>query len=174
MTTELEQDINFYNKLITTSKDFSSFLKLVSEKKYNEIDLADTPRFITRSISPRNFGSVYYSIKESGSLNNIKNDSLRTQLVYYHETLSVTYNNVSQWHTDFVARNIEDYIVQKMPLTLNGKTQPNTIMQEMELNQLPSLVNFQIWNNKRFIKIAQKNIEASINLIEDINMELNK
>ena len=55
-------------------------------------------------------------------------------MVYYYEELAVDYNQVADWHRNFVVANIENYTVEHLPLDIYGNTKPSVVINEMKNN----------------------------------------
>jgi hypothetical protein len=91
-------------------------------------------------------------------------------MVYYYEELAVDYNQVADWHRNFVVANIENYTVEHLPLDIYGNTKPSVVINEMKNNKLSSIVNYQISNFRSFDEIAADNIRT----IEELDNEIRK
>ena len=168
---ELEQDIIFYQELIESNLDRVDFLSSLSRGEYDIIELERTSYVISKNFDPRQFGTSYYTIKENGQLNDIKNEDLKNQMILYYESLSIEFNNFSDWHRKFVAENIDSYLVNDLILDENAYTDASLVITEMKNKKLPNFVNFQKVILKRFEKMASDNIDSAKKLIEQINRE---
>ncbi len=174
MSNELGNDTIFYQELISGNKQRIDFLTHLSKKEYDAIDLTITTFIISKNFNPRNFGSTYYTIKESGQLNNIGNTKLKNNIEQYYENICVNFNDFSDWHKKFVAENIDNYLLDRLQLDLDGNTKNLVIIEEMDSDRLPSIVNFQAVILKRFNTLASENINQASALISQINEELKK
>ena len=174
MSDELGNDTIFYQELISGNKQRIDFLTHLSKKEYDAIDLTITTFIISKNFNPRNFGSTYYTIKESGQLNNIGNTKLKNNIEQYYENICVNFNDFSDWHKKFVAENIDNYLLDRLQLDLDGNTKNLVIIEEMDSDRLPSIVNFQAVILKRFNTLASENINQASALISQINEELKK
>ena len=174
MSDELGNDTIFYQELISGNKQRIDFLTHLSKKEYDAIDLTITTFIISKNFNPRNFGATYYTIKESGQLNNIGNTKLKNNIEQYYENICVNFNDFSDWHKKFVAENIDNYLLDRLQLDLDGNTKNLVIIEEMDSDRLPSIVNFQAVILKRFNTLASENINQASALISQINEELKK
>jgi hypothetical protein len=170
MTEELYQDKLFYTKLISENKSRLNYLKSISSGNFENLNLENSQDIIAYNFAIRNFGSAYYTLKENGKLISIDNKKIRDLMVYYYEELAVDYNQVADWHRNFVVANIENYTVEHLPLDIYGNTKPSVVINEMKNNKLSSIVNYQISNFRSFDEIAADNIRT----IEELDNEIRK
>ncbi|TXE17161.1 hypothetical protein ES731_12545 [Psychroflexus gondwanensis] len=170
MTEELYQDKLFYTKLISENKSRLNYLKSISSGNFENLNLENSQEIIAYNFALRNFGSAYYTLKENGKLISIDNKKIRDLMVYYYEELAVDYNQVADWHRNFVVANIENYTVEHLPLDIYGNTKPSVVINEMKNNKLSSIVNYQISNFRSFDEIAADNIRT----IEELDNEIRK
>jgi hypothetical protein len=173
MVNELKEDLAFYQKQMEGSRRKIVLLNAISTGAYSEVDLGDTPDIISRNYDPRQFGTTYGTLKASGKLNALGESDLRKAMVDYFEVRTVHYNNVSSWHKQFVSQNIESYIMQELPLDSALRTPPDVIIAAMQNDRLRSIVNFQAWNQRRYIRLFEggaKAAEALIVMIKEHQM----
>lgn len=170
MTEELYQDKLFYTKLISENKSRLNYLKSISSGNFENLNLENSQEIIAYNFALRNFGSAYYTLKENGKLISIDNKKIRDLMIYYYEELAVDYNQVADWHRNFVVANIENYTVEHLPLDIYGNTKPSVVINEMKNNKLSSIVNYQISNFRSFDEIAADNIRT----IEELDNEIRK
>lgn len=168
---ELEQDIVYYQELIESNIDRVDFLNSLSKGEYDNIELKRTSFVISKNFNPRQFGTSYYTIKENGQLNDIKDEDLKSQMILYYETQSIEFNNFSAWHRKFVAENIDSYLINDLTLDENAFTDASLVIEEMKNRKLPNIVNFQKVILERFRKMASDNIGSANKLIELVDRE---
>ncbi|WP_412561468.1 DUF6090 family protein [Winogradskyella sp. MIT101101] len=169
---ELNQDIAFYQELKLLSEERIIFFTSLYNKEYPDLDLTTTATKISKNFNPRKFGTGYSSIKSESHLKKINNQELKNSLIKYYEETALNYNDLSEWHKEFVKDNIDIYILKNLQMDIQGKVKPELIIYEMEDKILPSILSFQVLIMKRFKEMATVNITNAKKLNDLIDQEL--
>ena len=136
MVQELREDVEFYDLLKERGIRRIAKLSALTNGQFDVVDLKDTPELISMNYDARNFGTAYMTLKQNGDLNKLYNAGLRDEMVTYYEEIAVLYNNISEWHKNFVAENVEVYIMQNLPLLPEAITDPDVVLSELKKNAI--------------------------------------
>ncbi|AZQ43693.1 DUF6090 family protein [Nonlabens ponticola] len=90
------------------------------------------------------FNSEYVSLKSSGNLNLIKNDSLRGSIVAYYEANYGLFDEVADGHKNLVNTTIEPYLIQNFVIDSTYLVDPKVVKAKLEHPMFINILTNQI------------------------------
>lgn len=172
MTKELREDAKFFQSLIERNQRQIVFLRSITSNNYDILDLANSAGRISLNYEPRKFGVAYHKLKERGELKLVEDEELKESMTTYFEETTVNYNGASSWHKEFVMRNVEPYILKKLPLDTSALTDPAAVVRAMSDTEFMNIVNMQLRNFKQIEYYTNQALTEAQDLIELINEDL--
>jgi hypothetical protein len=168
---ELVLDVEFLNDELKTSQNSINYLNLISEGKYDSIDLSLLLYSLSQNLSHRNFGASYNKLLETGNTEYINDDELSKNLQSYYFVTCSSYNEVADFHQKFTSDNIEGPLLLMLNHKKNFLVDSLEVIQALENEKLLSLVNWQVSFLEYSKPKIEKNINAANKLIDLINRE---
>ena len=167
---ELILDIEFLNDQLITSQNSISYLNLISEGKYDGIDLSLLLYSLSQNLSQRNFGATYTMFLESGNTEYIKDVELSKKLQSYYFATCSSYNEVAEFHQKFTSDNIEGPLLMMLNHKKNFLVEPQEVIEALENKKLLSLVNWQV----SFLEYSKPRIEENVKEANELIDLINK
>jgi hypothetical protein len=161
MLSEVDQDVTFYSTRIEKDSLLKDYLMDLTQGNYDKIDLKEAYVNLSKNINPRMFGHAYDNLKSNGQIRLIEEQSLKSEITDYYEKTCVDYNEWANWHKEFVAANIESYLINSIPFNIDSKTDPLYILKMSKEMKFSNLINIQIVNYSRFMNMEKSNAQAA-------------
>lgn len=167
---ELLIDIEHFKEDLTGIQKSINFLDHISAGHYSEVDVADILNHLAKNYNTRVFGVSYNKLLESGNIDYIEDNALKTQLQAYFVDDCTSYNDVAGYHAKFISDNIEGPLLHILRHEKNFQVHPEDVIKAMEGTTLRSFVNWQI----SFLDYYLPKIENNIQHAEELVLLLNK
>lgn len=167
---ELLFDWESFNNDLELFQKNMEYLNIVSDGKYDEVDLSLLLHSLTRNLSDKNFGASFNKLTESGSIKHIKSHQLREELQAYYISSTSLYNNLADYHAQYNLENIEGPLLRILRHEKNFRVNSDEVIEKLESENIISMVNWQISFMEVFVPI----IESMMNNVDELIILINK
>ena len=170
---ELKQNFDFFNKQAKFQTKNINYLKQISNRNYDKVDLANLFIQINKNPTHMNPSISYKTLIQLGKLNEIRDQQLIDQLNTYYNISCPEYSEFVSYHQKSVAE-MEPIFLKTMTIKATEKIDTAEAIKVLENNTLISYINLQLSNFSILNKGCKKRIENIIELDEQINKYLYK
>ena len=143
---ELKADEVYFDILIGKTDNFIKSIKnAVNSNFVNDTTLPNIGKSLTFNTDKREFGRTYQSMESSGLLQLIEEKGLIRKLDDYYRVPCKRFNDLAEYHKQFMTLNIEGVLIHRLSYNENGRLSTESLRSDYESGKLVSILNWQLY-----------------------------
>ena len=131
-----------FSNRIKNDSSVLSYLKVVSRRQFEKVDLSYLSLLLILNENPREFGQMTDRLKQNGLYELIQSSQLKEELSNYASSLD-HHNEYATWHKNYIINNVEGHIVKNYPVDTLMRIPKSVALDGLKNKNLLSLVSFQ-------------------------------
>ena len=144
LSKEMANDIEEFDKRIEEFPPTIDYLQKLSKGEYEELDLSQFYNIVALNDTPIIFGESYTILKNNGGINQISNDTLKSELRKYHDLYRVNHGHNIEYGALSALSFIDETVLSYMEYDDENKLVRENTINVIKERKLNNIINLQL------------------------------